>query len=124
MDFIEKWWKLALALIVITLLIIGGLSSNKVYNRAVKAEKDLLDVQYKIDTIQESIRQNKFNTIIKIIEVDNSEKEKQADEIKEYIKNPTVDLSNKHIQDSIGSKFYYRYPKDGTSIRTISSFTK
>ena len=123
-DFIKKWWKqLLIALIIITLLIIGGFRANSWNKKLIKAEKDILDRQYQLDTIQESIRQKEFNTIIKYIEIDNEQKEKQADEIKEFIKNPNIDLSNQYIRDSISSAFYYRFPQDGTSLRTANGLT-
>ena len=123
-DFIKKWWKqLLIALIIITLLVIGGFQANSWNKKLIKAEKDILDRQYQLDTIQESIRQKEFNTIIKYIEIDNEQKEKQANEIKEYIKNPNIDLFSKHIQDSISARFYYRFPQDGTSLRPANSLT-
>ena len=123
-DFIKKWWKqLLIALLIITLLIIGGFQANSWNKKLIKAEKDLLDRQYQLDTIQESIRQKEFNTIIKYIEIDNEQKEKQANEIKEYIKNPNIDLFSRHIQDSISARFYYRFPQDGTSLRPANSLT-
>ena len=115
-DTIKIYWKLILAgiitlavLINIIILSVQLQSSNK---KVEKAEIELIEKQAEMDNFIEKAKQKEFERNMRQSDIIIEEQLKKHEELKESIKNPSIDFTNVVIQDSINSKYNRRFIED------------
>ena len=116
LDTIKIYWKLivtvTIAVTIMTLGIVSYINSSRVNKKLVKAQIELVEKERLIKNLQQEVRESSFNSKIDSIEeVSINPQEKISNEIKESITNPTIDFSNRIIQDSIRARANRRFFK-------------
>ena len=93
--------KIVIVILSIVLAVINYMYIAKLQNANTKSQLDL--IQKEFEHVEFIKKIEKHDVIVK-------KKQKVVDEIKESIKNPSVDLNVIRIQDSINTAFNLRFP--------------
>tara|TARA_R110002167_G_C12659292_1_gene649764 strand:+ start:906 stop:1259 length:354 start_codon:yes stop_codon:yes gene_type:complete len=102
--------KIVIVILSIVLAVINYMYIAKLQNANTKSQLDLIQKEFEHVELLEQIHQKEFIKKIEKHDVIVKKKQKVVDEIKESIKNPSVDLNVIRIQDSINTAFNLRFP--------------
>ena len=102
--------KIVIVILLMVLAVINYMYIAKLQNANVKSQIELIDKEFEHAELIEELLQKEFVKKIEKHDVIVKKKQKVVDEIKESIKNPSVDLNVIRIQDSINTAFNLRFP--------------